>query len=389
MQLKVLLVAMTLVAVVSDTMLLPFYPQYFAERFGETDPEHVGAYIAAICLTAMLALPCWARLARGRCTMRLMVFTQCGAGLLSVACALCDSLPAFWALSLAMIVCKASYLLVYPYLMEGEPESQHTHTIGVLSIVVHFGSIAGALLGGSSLQYLPVEQAFIVMAAGDFLQMALCIYLLKAGLARPVSPRAPEPVARGGLRIHALGVLMLVFYFSEYQVTPFFVEYWRSISPSSGPIESALVYAIPAGMALLALHLNGRSASGGVFNGAYLCLSLGMLGLLLQASGHQALALGGRCLYGWALFQLTVRLDTRLFEISTPASYARDYSTINLYQNVGVLSSSFAAGALIASHGLRMPFWLATAGLALSFALYPLLTRSSSLSNRKTAHAIP
>ena len=36
MGLKFLLIAMTAVAVVADSMLLPFYPQYFSERFGVT-----------------------------------------------------------------------------------------------------------------------------------------------------------------------------------------------------------------------------------------------------------------------------------------------------------------------------------------------------------------
>ncbi|MFW6346672.1 MAG: MFS transporter, partial [Halomonas sp.] len=116
------LVAVTAVAVVSDAMLLPFYPQFFAERFGVGDPSHVGAYLAMSCLVVMLALPLWARLARRVGTLRLLIGTQVLAGCLSLTCAVVTSLPWFWGLSLAMLVAKASYLLVYPYLMHFEPQ---------------------------------------------------------------------------------------------------------------------------------------------------------------------------------------------------------------------------------------------------------------------------
>ena len=61
MTLKQALIFQTLVSVVADTMLLPFYPQFFAEEFGNSSPEHVGFYIAACCFTVMIALPLWAK----------------------------------------------------------------------------------------------------------------------------------------------------------------------------------------------------------------------------------------------------------------------------------------------------------------------------------------
>lgn len=64
MTLRQALIFQTLVSVVADTMLLPFYPQFFAEEFGNSSPEHVGFYIAACCFTVMIALPLWAKVAR-------------------------------------------------------------------------------------------------------------------------------------------------------------------------------------------------------------------------------------------------------------------------------------------------------------------------------------
>ncbi|WP_028455568.1 MFS transporter [Chitinilyticum litopenaei] len=385
------LIAMTAVAVVADTMLLPFYPQYFAERFGVTDPEHIGLYTAAICLVAMLSLPMWARLVRPGGTLRLLLWTQVGAGLLCIACSLTDSLWVFWALSLAMIVFKASYLLIYPYLMEGVADTDHAHTIGLLSIVVHFGHIAGAVLGGMVLAYWPLQHAFLLMAVGDVVQIAVCAGLIRAGLERPAAAQSTPPA--GPLRtspgIHALGLLMLVFYFSEYQIVPFFVEYWKQIAPGHGVQLASWVYAIPAGMGLIALWFNHRIARGDWARGMPLCLLLGLAGLLLQGCGQPAWVLLGRVMFGWASFQLTVRLDALIFERSTPAAYAHDYSKINIYQNVGVLLSYYGAGWLVGSTGLAAPFWLAAGGFVLTLLLLPLLNASPRPLARSTADVLP
>ncbi|WP_348943774.1 MFS transporter [Chitinibacter sp. FCG-7] len=390
MGLKFWLIAMTAVAVVADTMLLPFYPQYFAERFGVSNPEHVGTYTAAICLVAMLALPFWARMVRHGGTLRLLLWTQIGAGLLCIACSFTDSLWLFWVLSLAMIVFKASYLLIYPYLMAGEDEANHGHTIGILSIVVHFGHIAGAVLGGFALTHWPLEHAFLLMAVGDIVQIGVCAYLIYAGLEQPAPPAEdtaqPVTTSRG---IYPLGVLMLVFYFSEYQIVPFFVQYWQQIEPEHGVQLAAWVYAIPAAVGLLALWFNQRFGLQSLANHAVFCLILGMAGLLLQGSGLTGWVLFGRVLFGWASFQLTVRLDALIFEKSSPAAYAHDYSKINLFQNIGVLMSYYSAGWLVSLHGLSTPFWLAAAGLLLSLLLYPLINAAPALPTRRTADVLP
>ena len=80
------LILTTLIAVVSDAMLIPFYPKLFREAFAVTDPRHVGSYLAATCLTVILALPLWARLERRVSTLRLLVVAQAFAGLLSLWC---------------------------------------------------------------------------------------------------------------------------------------------------------------------------------------------------------------------------------------------------------------------------------------------------------------
>jgi hypothetical protein len=104
MTLKQALIFQTLVSVVADTMLLPFYPQFSAEEFGNSSPEHVGFYIAACCFTVMIALPLWAKVARRVNEFPLWVMTQLAAGMLAIAAWRAESLIGFWVITQAMLV---------------------------------------------------------------------------------------------------------------------------------------------------------------------------------------------------------------------------------------------------------------------------------------------
>src|SRR5688572_5595213 len=97
---KYALIWMALIAVVSDTLLHPFYPQYFKSVFSVADPEHVGYYFSMICFMVMIAFPCWAFVARKREELSILVYTQFIAGLLAVACFFTTSYVVFWTISL-------------------------------------------------------------------------------------------------------------------------------------------------------------------------------------------------------------------------------------------------------------------------------------------------
>ena len=69
MTLRRALIGMTLLAVLGDSLLMPFYPQYFAERFGELR-SRVGLYLAAVCWWRCSHCPCG-------CALHAML-TRCG-----------------------------------------------------------------------------------------------------------------------------------------------------------------------------------------------------------------------------------------------------------------------------------------------------------------------
>lgn len=376
-QVKYLLISITVIAVVCDTMLLPFYPGFFTSAFAITDPAYVGGYIAAFCLVVMLAFPCWARLAKKQSVLDILLVTQLAAALFSLLCYRVESLSAFWLVSLLMFVCKASYLLIYPQVMRLETPGKQGQTIGLLSLIVHFGAIGGAVLGGAMLQYFSPRQVFVLMACGDLLQTAICCYLKYAGQTLPLT-KAPATTASAqpatgfiSPALAKLALLMLLFYFSVYLMQPFFVSYWQQISASANQLTAALVFAIPAFIALLVLLWQHRFAPAQAnHTGLHTALWLTGSGLALQALPQPLLVIAGRCLFGLGLFLATVRLDLLLFRLSTPERYASDFSKIYIAQSLGVLLASYCAGAVVAATGLSMPLRVATAALALTWLCY-------------------
>jgi DHA1 family multidrug resistance protein-like MFS transporter len=386
------LVITTVIAVVSDAMLIPFYPKLFAESFGVTDPRHVGAYLAATCLTVMLALPLWARLEQRIHTLRLLVVAQAGAGLLSLLCFATHSLAVFWVASLAMIVFKASYLLVYPYILGLEDKGKHGDTVGLLTVVVHLGGISGAALGGALLELFAAQTAFVGMALGDFIQMGACIYLLARAFVAPVAASASatsaEPASVRRARLTRLGVIMLLFYFAVFVARPFFVPYWKSRSALDSDLVSGLVFAIPAFMSLLTLMVSrlrqNRQASRSTSNAAVLRgLALAAAGTALQLLDSQLAIIAGRGLFGFAVYRVMVRLDVLIFESSPKESYAADFSWMNLCQQLGVLVAFYGAGVGVNEAGLTLPFALALGGLLCTALAFPVLIAAGGKESRE------
>ncbi|MEK8032759.1 MFS transporter [Ideonella sp. DXS29W] len=371
------IVLMSAFACFSDAVLIAFYPQFFAERFGMHSELHTGAYVACISLAVMLAFPLWAQVARRVDTLRLLVWTQAAAGALCLASIWAPALWVYWLLSMAMFVCKSSYLLMYPYLLRLQSTDEHAATVGLLSVIVHLVGIAGAAAGGALLQGWGATGCLVFMAAGDLFQMAVCAWLLASGraphaggMAKADADGPKRPVSRA---IWRLSWLVLMFDLSAYLVGPFFTEHWQRLTGSPDPLLAGLAYAVPAGMALLGLAYNHLACAAGRWRVDALLpnLLVGAAGLMLQAAPSPAWLLIGRCLFGWALFQGIVMLETRVFKLSTPKDYATDYAFFNVFQNLGVLVASLVAGWVVQMLGAPLTFTVAAIGWLITAVMVP------------------
>lgn len=381
---------MTLVAVVSDYLLHPFYPQFFEARFGVTDPKYVGYYFAAICFMVMIAFPFWAYVSKKVAELNILVYTQFVAGILALYCYWTTSYVNFWTVSLIMILFKGSYLLVYPYILKIITKEEHPSTIGLLSVVVHLGGILGAVIGGITVDYINPSSIFLIMAAGDFIQMGMSLYLLKSKkyntdrIVVEETKKEDRLVPKGF--ILKLGLITLILYFSDFLIRPFFSSYWESISKFDSKLVSGTIYAIPGFVALIALWINNKRKSEG-HKGIITALCIGTFGLLLQGIPSEIVVIIGRIIYGWAIFQGVVKFDILLFELSEPESYAWDYSKVHFFQNLGVLISSFTVGILVEKFGLQLPFMVALAGFVITLILYFFVFKSVRTTHQKLAKA--
>jgi hypothetical protein len=188
-----------------------------------------------------------------------------------------------------MIAFKASYLLMYPYVMGLVGTDQQVRTIGLLSVVVHLGAIAGATLGGGVLHYLSPARMFVLMGLMDFVQMAVSLLLLRhAPQPARVDANTPPRAVQEHLAIIRLCLLMLAFYFCVYLARPFFTLYWEQLGGPQASWITGLVYAIPGMLALLALALHYHA-------GQHLTawLLLGAAGLALQGIEQMPTVLAG------------------------------------------------------------------------------------------------
>jgi len=370
MNLKTSLIVLTLVSVVADTMLLPFYPDFFASTFSSHSAFHVGAYIAACCFTVMVAFPVWAKVARKVNELHLWVYTQIASGVFGVWCFLSTSLVEFWIVSQVMLVFKASYLLIYPFVMRLEKKEKHLGVAGLFSVLMHFGGIAGALMGGIVLQFYNPQDIYLIMVASDAVQVLMCISIIlyrKVPFRQVTSSenKASTEAHTSSSRwiILKLGVVSMVFYFSAFLIRPYFARYWEMISHQDSDVLAALAYSIPAWVALICLWLerNRRRDASNVTMIVNVSLLL-VLGVLVQSIDNVWCLVLGRCLFGYAMFQVTVRLEVLMFSLSRPERYAEDFSMIHFFQNVGVIVASFGVGFLVDSFNLFVPFYVSALG---------------------------
>ncbi|WP_299839496.1 MFS transporter [uncultured Tenacibaculum sp.] len=390
MKLKNFLILMTLVAVVSDYLLHPFYPQFFELRFGVKDPEMVGYYFAAICFMVMIAFPFWAYVSKKVSELNILVYTQFVAGILALYCFYTSSYITFWIVSLVMILFKGSYLLVYPYILKIITKEEHPKTIGLLSVVVHLGGILGAVIGGLTVDLIDPRNIFLIMAAGDFIQMAMSGYLLKSDkyatglIVTEEEVKSEKKFIPKGF-ILKLGLITLILYFSDFLIRPFFSLYWESFSAYKTKFISGTVYAIPGFVALVTLWINNKRKTQDGYKGIINALCIALIGLFLQGIPSDAFVVIGRIIYGWAIFQGVVKFDILLFELSTPDSYALDYSKIHFFQNLGVLLASLSVGVVVEKYGLQIPFSIALGGFILTLVLYFFVFKSVRITHKELA----
>ncbi|NTJ44215.1 MFS transporter [Agrobacterium larrymoorei] len=381
------LLIMTAIAVISDTMLLPYYPQLFQTRFDAVSPVIVGAYLATISLTVMLSLPAWVTVAKRIGTLPMLIATQTAAAIFSIGCYITASLVDFWLLSLAVVAVKASYLLMYPYVIAMQPKAKHASTIGALAVIVHFGGIVGAAFGGHLVETFDYAMPYLAMAAGDIAQAVICIALVLLG--RKASDDAislsddPVQSEKGEVETDSRQFLLLLcvmfcFYFGFYIALPFTAVWWRTIATASSQIQAGLVFAIPGFVALTLLAWSHAvKEPGPAWKRNDFGLMLTAIGLAIQSLPNAVCVVIGRIIYGVGLYKVTVGLDVLFFERARTSRYASGFSLVNIAKNSGVMAAALVSGSVTQHFGQGMPFLIASICVAATLLIYRLCLKPS------------
>lgn len=374
---RLFLLIIIFMAVTADSALLPYYPRLFETYLEIKNPEIVGNYLVMLSVVVMLSMPIWVLISRKFDFLKLLIVSQIGAGLFAFLSVGFDMPFTFFLFSLLMVMLKASYLLIYPFILENQEKEMYAKTIQIFTVLIYLGGVLGAILGGGVIDSFPVQNVFYVMGSIDFIQAAICIALILY-FPKIESKRHEDNTGdgskeklslKGKFLVISAGILM--FYIGSFAMRPFFVEYWSKVSPSfNGSVISGLVYAIPAVMALCSVYLNSKNRLSR-WRKLHTCLLILSLTSFLQTSDLPILIIVSRIVFGWALFQASVSLEWLAYTSRDVANHKGTYVVINYAQNIGVIIAYYLAGWGVKHYDSMMPLLLsAVFFLVLFFVFY-------------------
>lgn len=419
--------------VFTETVLSPFYPQFFQQVFGRTDLALTGNYVATCRLTVLLAAPLWGLLARRIDAIKLLVIGQSIAALLTACLSLASDLTVFFVLTIALLLFKSSYFLFYSTLIELQGKAQQAKTVGQVQLVVHLALIASTLASAWVLSFEHPLQLFLLVAVLDVIQVGLCVLVLRQRKipesGQSLEPQSPQPKPsfdqtqdlQSGLPVEpqqasaptiaqqpsstlapaqpsivqgwpvttimGYGLLVLAFSMATNAVRPYLTAYSMNVMQLDR-LQSAWLYLLPSLMALCAYPLlKSRLLQQSGFIQRYaVLLTLLILSLLGQAlASHISLLFLSRMLFGLSLLLAQAQLELYLFQNAAHSPHWY-FSLASTTQHAGQLLAPLAAALVVGIYGLVAPFWLAAAILLISFIFISIGLNAQHVSTRSIKH---
>jgi len=164
--------------VFTETLLSPFYPQFFAQVFGVTDPGMAGEFVTLCRLSVLLCAPLWGLMTRWVSPLKILIFTQSTAAVITFFMAQASTLKAFVILSVLLMAFKSSYFLFYSLLVELGGQAKNLQSVASVQLVVHLALIASSLGSVWVINSVNPLAMFQFVAALDVLQVGLCYWVL-------------------------------------------------------------------------------------------------------------------------------------------------------------------------------------------------------------------
>lgn len=348
-----------LVASMADALLSPFFPQLFAQGFGERSLFAPALYIAVCRVAVAIGMPLWARAARRTSPVKLLAFAQAAAGVLGLLAAGAHEMRTFLLLSFLAEACRSSYLLVYALLVRCTPEERRGAAIGWVVVVVNVAAMLSAIVAGMMLEHLGARSAIVLAALADFVQMAILIAGRRGAREATLEDEQDENDGTRGTdpRLLALCGIAFLSAFGVVLLRPYFTEYVaRELAPELPFWALGAIFVIPNAMALAVLPFAARvTAAGRPHRLLIIAFSALAAGAVLQGLSRSIAMLGvARAAYGFALALTDVTVDFAVL------SSARDalgrFGYVSASQSVAILLAPPAAGYVVAHAGWRTLF---------------------------------
>lgn len=370
-------------AVFNEVLLSPFYPQFFRKVFQVEDLAYTGYYIFVCRLTVVLCSPIWGILSRRFEVKHLLYIGQVGTAVMTVLMATSTSAEQFLFYTIVLLLCKSSYLLVYPLIIQLAGEDKRATVAGTYQAVFHGAIIAATIAGAWMVNLDRPLVLFYPIAAADVFQLIVCLYILRGVSTQRQDVSETQPTVAGerwGF-IVAIGMVILSFQLANNLVRPYFTAYVTTNPFNNSLLESSFLFLIPSVMAIAALPYI-RTCRPQRLNSIYLvglcCL---IASLFLQGwTQYLVVLVLARMVYGFCLAVTQAALELQLFSSSTSNRLHFNYSLATSFANVGHLGAPLMASWLVSSYNLAAPFLAAATicGVNLLFARFTIFRRSSS-----------
>lgn len=349
-------------AVFTEVLLSPFYPQFFRQVFGVEDLSYTGYYIFICRLTVVLCAPLWGMLSRRFAVKHLLTVGQAGAALVTALLGISHSMGQFVVFSVLLLLFKSSYLLVYPLIVELAGKGQRSAIAGTYQAVFHGAIIAATITGAWMVNLEAPLSLFYWIAIADLIQLGLCFVVLRNFSSRSFSPEQAEanrPDKELGFGfVGALGLTILTFQLANNLVRPFFTEYVTHPIPFGVSLQtSSILFLIPSVMAIAAMPYIRKVAQPQRLPLLY-SVGLGLLAFSLYLQGgtsQLSMFVLSRIVYGFMLAVTQAVLELQLFEHSSQNRLHYHYSLVTAFANVGHLGAPLLASYLVSSYSLAAP----------------------------------
>lgn len=373
----ILLFLCILIGYTADMLLVPYYPQFFLQVYGVSNPHYVGILIALCRAVMMFAYPAWAKLSKKVAVLKILVFTQGLAGISILFCMLAPDEWIFLFFSMISVGFKSSYLLIYPLLVNMSGRSRQIQTVSIYASMIHFATILAAIAGGVLIDFSDPRYLLLIMCITDWIQMGISWWLLKMN---PVPAEdeevQPASVAKSVNKLPDFGVVWLIFWFyaAVSLIRPYFTRFIEELSFGLTTTELGALFVLPAAIAIIISLFYKKLKLADHVQAVVVTASLVVLiSTWLQVAGHSLFQVtSARIFYGLGIFLIQTGIDLAIFRNSNAGEMAWNYRLVTTAMNGALIAAPLSLGSIIEYGGLGGPFY-ASIGISIVFLISAIL----------------